>query len=646
MPTGELAALPHSAALIWILALPLIGCASLGLFGKSWPRRMVVTVGCTAVLAAFLMTLAALLALQRLPEAERSLGAGLFEWAAGGPFTLSLGLLGDPLALWFCLVITGVGFLIHVYSAGYMAEEPDLSRYFAHMNLFIFMMSLLVLSDNFLGLLIGWAGVGLSSYLLIGFWRERPEAVAAARKAFVVNTIGDAAMILALLLIWHKFRTLEYLPVLADAPSAGAGLLTAIALLLLVAAAAKSAQLPLHTWLPDAMQGPTPVSALIHAATMVTAGVYLVARTYPIFAGSPAAALTVAVVGGLTAFAGATIAAAQYDIKRVLAYSTMSQVGYMILAAGVGAFTAGLFHFLTHAFFKALLFLSAGIVIHALAGEQDIRRMGGLGRKLPFAYWTFLAGTLALAGVPLFSGFFSKDEILAAVLATGHPWLWALGLITAGLTAYYMLRLFCLVFAGEAAGEATRSAHGGGGGHKAEAHATPKTMAVPVAILAVLSVVGGYIAFPGVTEVPAHFLSPWFERYPGGLADGAHAGGLSLILAVGAAVLGIMAGLALYRPGGAGRNEPAGGLHGFLGRGYFLDQLYHACVVLPIWGLGRLCSEIVEPWVIQGVGGAIARGVAAAGRSLSGVQTGYLRRYSLTLVAGIVVLVAYAVWPR
>src|SRR5690242_4990521 len=464
----------------YILLLPLIGFVTLGLFGRALPRVVISLIGCGVVLVAFLLAVADFIAMLGLAPDARVADVAPWTWVTSGSLTISFGLLSDPLSAVMLLIVTGVGFLIHVYSIGYMEDDPGYWRFFAFLNFFIFAMALLVAADNFLILLAGWAGVGLASFLLIGFWYTRPSAVAAAKKAFVVNVIGDFGLMLAIFLIFRTFGTLAHSTVVSSAqthfvrcsflapqpcpPATNAGFVAlsdpttmlAIALLLFVAAAAKSAQLPLHVWLPDAMEGPTPVSALIHAATMVTAGVYLVARAAPLFTAAPSALPIVGGVAGATALFAATIACVQTDIKRVLAYSTMSQLGYMFMGEAAGGFSTGIFHLTTHAYFKALLFMSAGAVIHALAGEQDMRKMGGLRRKLPTTFWCFLAGGLALAAIFPFAGFWSKDTILGALLehasVTGvGGWyaLYILGILTAGLTGFYTFRLIFGVFLGQ-----------------------------------------------------------------------------------------------------------------------------------------------------------------------------------------------------
>ncbi|MBO0794840.1 MAG: NADH-quinone oxidoreductase subunit L, partial [Ktedonobacteraceae bacterium] len=500
---------------LWVLLLPLLGFVILGVLGKLMSRRAILTVAWGACGLAFLFALSNFFSVLGTPVSNRATAGDqvVYDWVLSGansanPFHVSFGLLLDPLSATMLLIVTGVGLLIHIYSAGYMEDDPGFWRYFSFLNFFIFAMALLVAADNFLFLLIGWALVGLASFLLIGFWYQRRSAVAAAQKAFVINVIGDFGLMLAIFLIWTTFKVVDYHGVfgaISKQLPTGSATATAITLLLFVACAAKSAQLPLYMWLPDAMEGPTPVSALIHAATMVTAGVYLVARAHPLFEAAPVALNVVAGIGGATALFAAIIALAQLDIKRVLAYSTISQLGYMFMGEGVHDYSAGIFHLTTHAFFKALLFLGAGAVIHALGGEQDMRKMGGLRQRLPITFWTFLVATLAISGIIPLSGFWSKDEIIGSVFAaatsTGNTWyyvLWGVALLTAGLTAFYMFRLFFGIFMGDFRGTtpATRPGYeeeedGDEHGHHHRIHSiydvfeVPAVMSVPLIILAV-----------------------------------------------------------------------------------------------------------------------------------------------------------------
>src|SRR5438067_3824888 len=489
---------------LWLIPLlPLIGGAINGLLGKRFSRQTVVAVALSFSGAALVMALwiSAQFSSLALPHVET-----LAPWLRSGGLQVDFAFYIDQLSLIMLLIVTGVGFLIHIYSVGYMWKEGGYYRFFSYLNLFMFFMLTLILASNYLVMFVGWEGVGLASYLLIGFFFTRDSAAAAGKKAFIVNRIGDFGFLIALFLMIQHFGSLDFQGVFEAvkpyaAETSGAGFLTAIALLLMVGACGKSAQIPLYVWLPDAMEGPTPVSALIHAATMVTAGVYMVARSHVIFERAPSALMVVAIIGTLTAFFAATIGIAQTDIKKVLAYSTVSQLGYMFMACGVGAFSAGIFHLMTHAFFKGLLFLAAGSVIHAVGGEQDMRKMGGLWRKIPWTWITMLIATCAIAGIPGLAGFFSKDEILWR--AYQASWIyWLVGVVTAFLTSFYMFRLMYMTFAGEYRGAAGSShaheehaahdAHGHGGIHE-----SPRVMLIPLAILAILSVVGGYVGVPG-----------------------------------------------------------------------------------------------------------------------------------------------------
>jgi NADH-quinone oxidoreductase subunit L len=609
-----------------VLLVPLAGFVVNALFGRLLPRRVAGWVGAGSIGLAFvfaLLVFAQVLGGQKLDQTY-------FTWWQSGDFNVPFNLYVDALSTLMVLVITGVGFLIHVYSIGYMRDDPGYSRFFAYMNLFVFSMLLLVLSGNLVWLIIGWAMVGLSSYLLIGFWFERRSAVLAARKAFVMNTIGDVGMVFAAFLIFLNLRVLDFQNLfnrVHQLPKGGT-VITAICLLLLVGAVAKSAQLPLHTWLPDAMEGPTPVSALIHAATMVTAGVYLVARMHLLYDWAPTAAATVAVIGGVTAFFAATIGTSQVDIKRILAYSTMSQIGYMFLAVGIGAYTAGMFHFMTHAFFKALLFLAAGNVIHAFHEDQDIRHMGNLRAGLPITFWTFLIGTLSISGFPLFAGFFSKDEIIRAALnATGGEfWLGVLALLTAGLTAYYMFRLFFIAFGWEWLAHDDR-----------HLHEAPPVQTIPIVILAVGAVVGGYIPV-------ASFLTPVFGR-------AVEVGTAAFIGLAALSVLVALVGFAFAYLLHARRPELAvawrtrlGPIHTLVEHKYYVDELYDRLFVRPGWALARFLNDVVEPRVIDGAVNAVAAAVMVEAQDVRGIQTGRVRSYALVTLGGAVGALVIVAW--
>ena len=606
-----------------VLLIPLFGFLFNALFGRRVSRRAVGWVGAGSIGLAFVFSLGVL----ALALTGQSADKTFFTWWASGNFTVPFNLYVDRLSTLMILVITGVGFMIHWYSVGYMGEDPGFSRFFAYMNLFVFSMLLLVLAGNFVWLIVGWALVGLCSYLLIGFWYERRSAVVAARKAFVMNVIGDVGMVFAAFLIFLNLKALDYATVfdrVAQLPRGGS-VITAICLLLLLGGVAKSAQIPLHTWLPDAMEGPTPVSALIHAATMVTAGVYLVARMHLLYEAAPAAAATVAAIGALTAFFAATMGLVMVDIKRILAYSTMSQIGYMFLAVGIGAYAAGMFHFVTHAFFKALLFLAAGNAIHAFHDDQDIRHMGLLRRGLPITFWTFLIGTLSISGAPLLAGFFSKDEILLAALTDGPgaQLLGILALLTAGLTALYMFRLFIVAFGWEWLARDDR-----------HLHEAPRVQTVPVMILAALSVVGGYIPV-------AQFLKPVFGASPGA-AVGTRFGLLSLAIAV--AIVGFALAYVVYavRPVAAEiwsrRIRP---LYVLVWNKYYIDELYDWIFVRPGDALGRFLRDRFEPRVLDGAVDGTAQLVAELAEGTRRIQTGQVRRYALWTLGGATAIAGY-----
>jgi NADH-quinone oxidoreductase subunit L len=536
------------------------------------------------------------------------------------------------------LVVTGVGFLIHVYAVGYMHEDADYPRFFTYLNLFVFSMVMLVLAGNFLLLYVFWEAVGLCSYLLIGFWYRRPAAADAGKKAFVVNRVGDVGFGLGIMLLWTALGTLEYGEVFAKAPAlAGTATATAIALLLFAGACGKSAQLPLHVWLPDAMEGPTPVSALIHAATMVTAGVYLVARAHVLFEQSPVALDVVAWVGVLTAVFAATIGLVQTDIKRVLAYSTVSQLGYMFVGVGVGAYAAGVYHLVTHAFFKALLFLGAGSVIHALSGEQDLRRMGGLARRIPVTWYTMLVAAWAIAGLPPFAGFFSKDEILAGAFF-GHRYaIFALGLVGSALTAFYMWRLVFLAFHGRSRVDHETAHH---------VHESPPVMTAPLVVLAVLAAGAGVWGLPGEHGTAfGRFLEPVL----GG--GGGHHGPAWGLMA--ASVLAALAGLAAAWAGYVGgRVDPAKigvpqhGLHALLLHKYYVDELYDAALVRPTLRLAGWCARAFDLGVIDGAVNGVAAVLDRAAGALRRLQTGFVMSYALSMLVGVVALLGFLFWPR
>jgi NADH-quinone oxidoreductase subunit L len=641
--------------LLWIIpALPLAAVALNLLFGDRLGKRGVAWLACGAVGLSFGAAVRAVLTLAARPEHERVITEVAYTWMKSGDFSADVAFMLDPLSSVMALVVTGVGFLIHVYSVGYMAHDPSFRRFFLYLNLFMFAMLTLVLADNFLLMFVGWEGVGLCSYLLIGFWYTRPSATEAGKKAFVVNRIGDFGFLLGMLTLFAWGGSLQFERLFAVAPhvfAAGSAAITAATLLLFLGATGKSAQIPLYTWLPDAMEGPTPVSALIHAATMVTAGVYMVARCHVLFQLAPVSLEVVAVIGAATALFAATIGLAQNDIKRVLAYSTVSQLGYMFFACGVGAFGAGIFHLMTHAFFKALLFLGAGSVIHALSDEQDMRRMGGLASRLPWTHGTMLVATIAIAGIPPFAGFFSKDEILHGAFASGHYGVWAAGLLGAWLTAFYMFRLYVLTFRGP-----SRLTH------EAEhhLHESPPTMIVPLVVLAFLSVVGGWIGLPMQEggHVLERWLAPVFEG-PVTAALGGHGAAeahgaahavsrpvewVLMLLSVTVAAIGIVLAFRVYlrSPETATRlRERWSALHRLLSNKYWVDELYDAAVVAPIHRASQRLWTFWDEKIVDGAVNGVAYTLEGASAVLRLFQTGFVGTYALFIALGAAALLLH-----
>ena len=678
--------------LIWIALLPFIGFLINNFGARKLPKNVIGAVASLVMLAAFGVSVVAVGQLTSLPAEERELSQTIFTWIGSADFQVPLGLRLDPLSALMILIVTGIGFLIHVYSIAYMIEEEsyEYARYFAYLNLFAAFMLLLVLGDNFVVLFIGWEGVGLCSYLLIGFWYKNRVAADAGKKAFIVNRIGDVAFVLGVLLAFTQFGTVNFEELsieMAGLPAETTfGVLSAMALLLFIGATGKSAQIPLYVWLPDAMEGPTPVSALIHAATMVTAGVYLIGRNAVLFAHAPDVLTIVAVIGAATALWAGAIGMVQNDIKRVLAYSTVSQLGYMFMAMGVGAYAAGIFHLFTHAFFKALLFLGSGAVIHALAGEQDLRRMGGLKAKLPITYWTFLVGALAIAGVPGLSGFFSKDEILYRTFAAGHPVLWTVGAVTSLMTAFYMFRLVFLAFHGErreadhqaprpdfspanfaaalgldfavapgfpAPPQASADRHRPGAAHL---HDAPRSMAIPLVVLAIGSVVAGYLNVPaglGGSAFLEHFLEPslhvpGMERADAVAAHADHT--LEIVLMIVSsliAVSGIAIASFLYLkrpdiPGALAAKFPA--VYAFLLHKAYLDELYDAVFVQPIRALSENVLWRADATLIDGAVNGTGQIVVRTGSLVRRMQTGSVRLYAVSVLLGAVMIVGYYLW--
>jgi NADH-quinone oxidoreductase subunit L len=613
----------------WICLLsPLAAAVAITLAGTSITRRAAGYIATASVGVSFVAAVVAFFALTDRGEEEREEVSTLWTWLSAGEFEVGLSILVDPLSVFMMLVVAGVGFLIVAYSIGYMDGEDEERRYFAYMALFVFSMLLLVQSANFLLLLVGWGLVGLCSYLLIGFHYERPSAVQAAKKAFIMNAFGDATMALALfLLIWETGSTsLEFGVVPEDGTIA-----TLVALGLLGGAVAKSAQVPLHTWLPDAMEGPTPVSALIHAATMVVAGVYLLVRLSAVFEAAPEVQDLAAGLGAITLLLAGLVALVQTDIKRVIAYSTMSQIGYMFLGAGLGAYASGMFHLMTHAFFKALLFLAAGIVIHALAGEQDIRKMGGLRAYLPRTWLAMLVGALALSGIPPLAGFFSKDSILASALDAGTygALLFTAGMVGAFLTALYTFRMMFIVFGGDPTPYAREHIHRPDSGGEG-----PLTMTATVAVLAVLSVVGGWLQVPGLWHPLSDFLEPAAESLvePSGTQDL-----VTSILAVGLALAGMLLAWQLYGVRRA-RLPEARFWRALLEHKFYFDEAYDQVFYRPAAATARLWTRFFEQPLIGGSIEGVSTGTRRVGREVGEAQTGLVRLYALALAGSVAVL--------
>ena len=668
---------------------PLIGFVINAALGRRLPKTISGAIASAVMVASFAVSVMGVLTLVGLPANERVMEQTVYTWIASGDFVVDLTLRLDPLAAVMILVVTGIGALIHIYSTAYMHDEVDseFARYFSYLNLFAAFMLVLVLGGNFLVMFVGWEGVGLCSYLLIGFWFKRKSAADAGKKAFIVNRIGDYAFVLGMLLLAVRFGTLDFrqlASVVATLPPEQGmfGVVSIATLLLFIGATGKSAQIPLYTWLPDAMEGPTPVSALIHAATMVTAGVYMIGRNAVLFSHAPATMLIVAIIGALTALMAGTIGLVQNDIKRVLAYSTVSQLGLMFVAMGMGAFGAGIFHLYTHAFFKALLFLGSGAVIHALHGEQDIRNMGGLRRYLPITYWTFLIGSLAIAGVPGLAGFFSKDEILYETYHAGHWILWTMAAVTSLLTATYMFRLVFLTFYGERREDPH---HAPSGSH---IHDAPPAMALVLIVLAIGSAVAGYVGVPSVLG-GQNRLGEWLEpsfQAPGdtvgaaaleasgaaagvlqaetGVAGGLQASGAETgseleaenaalelrLMAISSAIA--IGGIALASFIWLRRRDLAAaiatrfrGLYRLLLNKYYVDEVYDAAVVNPIRaGSEHVLWQGVDVGVIDGAVNGTALVVATGSGALRRLQTGSVRAYAGSMFIGVIVILGYYLW--
>jgi NADH-quinone oxidoreductase subunit L len=638
--------------LVWLIpVLPLIGFVVNGLLTRRLPEQVIGWIGSASVGAAFVVAVLIFIDVIGMDPGSRSHQTIVYTWMLSGDFKVPIGFLVDPLSMVMLLVVSGVGFIIHVYSIGYMHGEVGFRRYFAYLNLFVFNMLILVSANNFLLMFVGWEGVGLCSYLLIGYYYEKKSASDAGKKAFVVNRVGDFGFLLGIFLIFVTFGTLDFSSVFgaAQAKLVHGGLMaTLITLLLFVGATGKSAQIPLYTWLPDAMEGPTPVSALIHAATMVTAGVYMVARCSVLYALAPVSMTVVAIIGGATAFYAATIGMTQFDIKRVLAYSTISQLGYMFMACGVGAFASGIFHLMTHAFFKALLFMAAGSVMHAMSGELDMRKMGALKSKLPYTYFTYIFGTLAIAGIFPFAGFFSKDEILFYSMQR-HPAFWIIGAVAALMTSFYMFRSVYMTFYGTSRVEEQAAHH---------LHESPPIMTVPLMILAGLSLVGGLVGIPMIHgwHVFGDFLAPVFasakavtEAAAGHHGAAHHSVTLELVLmgvSLAVAIVGLLVARWMYVKDPAVPDRVVNrfsGLHSLVYNKYWIDELYDVLFVNSIVRFSRFLWRSFDELVVDGAVNGSAWLVRTWGTGLRWIQTGLVKDYALSILVGVLAVIGYLV---
>jgi NADH-quinone oxidoreductase subunit L len=627
--------------IFWLIPfIPALSTFILAVFGRKLPKKYVSWQACLAVFASFVISAISFYGLLQTSHESFPLIKNLFSWIHAGSFIVNFSFQLDPLSAVMALVVSGVGFIIHVYSVGYMAKDKGYTRYFTYLNLFTFAMLMLVMASNMVLMFVGWEGVGLCSYLLIGFWFERDSAANAGKKAFIVNRIGDAGFLLGILFIFINIGSAEFTAI-NQAISGGAmsqALATLIAILLFVGATGKSAQIPLYVWLPDAMEGPTPVSALIHAATMVTAGVYMVSRMNLLYSLSGTASEIVAVIGALTAVYAATMALTQNDIKRVLAYSTISQIGYMFMGCGVGAYAAGMFHLYTHAFFKSLLFLCAGSVMHALSGELNMKKMGGLRKYLPITYPTFLIGAIAIAGVPFFSGFFSKDAILTHAFASGQYFVWALGIMGAVLTAFYMFRLIFLTFHGEERLDPEIKKH---------IHESPPVMTVPLIILAFFSIIAGYIGLPVVIGEKLNF----FQDFLKPVVHKAHEAQLSIpsewlliLISVVVALTGIFIAYIFYiknpRIPGRLRNQFPG-IYRLLYNKYYVDEIYNAAFVNTTVRGSEIIYDNFDLKVIDGALDGTASATNFSGKILSYLQSGLIKDYALIFLLGVIIFLGY-----
>lgn len=628
--------------LAWLIPLlPLLGFVVNGLFGNRLPKSLVGVVGSGTILASFLLSVSIFFAIKSGAFVSKTIE--YFTFIEVGTFKIPFEFLLDPLSSLMLLIITGVGFLIHLYSISYMHEDESFARYFAYLNLFVFFMLLLVMGANYVILFIGWEGVGLCSYLLIGFWFKNQNYNDAAKKAFIVNRIGDFGFLLGLFLIILTFKSVSFAEIFPKAAfwPAGNTIIFFITLFLFIGATGKSAQIPLYTWLPDAMAGPTPVSALIHAATMVTAGIYMIIRSNVLYVLAPVTTDIILVIGVLTALFAATIGLAQNDIKKILAYSTVSQLGYMFIALGLGAYSTSFFHVMTHAFFKALLFLGSGSVIHAMSGEQDIRKMGGLAKELPITFWTFIIGTVAIAGIPPFAGFFSKDEILAQAFAH-NPIIWGIGVLGAMMTSFYMFRLVFVTFFGQFRGTHEQKHH---------LHESPLLMTIPLMVLAVLSVIGGFFNVPEVLGGSAaleHFLAP-VTRLGQHIAGHEHhldhnTEYLLMGLSVAASIISIVVAYVIF-VGKKTVPNPDGsydsGFHKLLANKYYVDELYTAIVTKPLNSLSLFTHKVIEVSGVDALVNLTGKSVVATGKYVRYFQSGNTGVYLISMVVGIIILILF-----
>ena len=641
---------------IWLIPFfPMVGFLVNGLLGVKFKRSWIHIIAASAIGLSFLVTLIIFFELLKVDPHARHFENIIFDWIIAGKFKTQVAFMVDPLSIIMALVVSGVSFMIHIYSGGYMHGDPGFRRFFVYLNLFVFSMLILILANSFLLMFVGWEGVGLCSYLLIGFWFEKDSASTAGKKAFVVNRIGDFGFVLGLFLIVatlskHGIWSLNFDVVFKNAELFSPVTVTAITLLLFVGATGKSAQIPLYVWLPDAMEGPTPVSSLIHAATMVTAGVYMIARCNVLYSMAPLSLEVVAIVGVLTAFFSATIALVQNDFKRILAYSTVSQLGYMFVGVGVGAFSAGIFHLMTHAFFKGLLFLASGSVMHAMAGELNIQKMGGLKKFMPVTFWVFMMATLAISGIPGFSGFFSKDEILWQSFHRGHLFVWIMGTLAAGLTAFYMFRLTFVAFFGKPRMDEEAKHH---------LHESPKVMTYPMIILAIASVIGGYVGIPAVLGGANRF-EKFLEPFIGSgaheaAAEGAHAVAHAsasleftmMAISVIVALIGITVAYVFYIKNPELPVRLARGMRGLytlLYNKYFVDEFYNSVFVQGTKDFATFLWQKVDVGIIDAIVNGVARLIEVCGGVIRKLQTGYVQTYAFSILVGGVVVFVYFFW--